>query len=452
LEAAVNEGFDLEVTWPEKVNERIIFLTLIVLFLSSLFYTQTDIDAAAARQATSSEPGVLPTPTGTLAIGRVTVHWTDNARIEPLATRNRRRELMLDIWYPAELKAGPRARYLDVAAFEQALGVEGLRGLLGRHAADLLKTSRLQTHAVEGAPFARSVDRSPVLIFSHGMGTVSQIHTAQIEDLVSHGYVVAAITHTYDAWLTVFPDGRRIPFERIQREAAGRTEEQRIAYEDTRVEVWANDISFVLNELALHNRMRSPAMPFAGHLDLDRVGAFGHSVGGRAAARACQLDGRLHACANQDGVARMLPFYLSEEGWGMDQPFLLIVRERTSPPNDDELRRVGLTRPQADSLIGQLGARRDSTLGRTGGGSSRIVLNFAATDHMSFSDLPMLQARDNDEADMRARVFGVTRDYTRAFFDRTLRRMKAPLLDEAEGEFVDVVQKYPPVPGRPHEK
>src|SRR2546422_4025770 len=382
--------------------KSIILLTLIALSLSNLLYAHASIRAVASVQSTSAEPGALPAPTGPLAIGRVTVHWTDNARIELLATGSRNRELMLDIWYPAENRAGPRAKYLDVATFEQALGVDGLRGLLGRRVADLLKTNRLQTHAVEGVPFARSVNRSPVLIFSHGMGTVSEIHTAQIEDLVSHGYVVAAITHTYDAWLTVFPDGRRIPFERTQREAAGKTEEQRIAYEDRRVELWANDICFVLNELARHKRIRSPALPFAGHLDLGRIGAFGHSVGGRAAARACQIDSRLRACADQDGIARMLPFYLSEQGWGMDQPFLLIVRERTSPPSDDELRRMGLTRPQADSLIGQLRARRDSTLAKTGGGSYRVVLNFAATHHMSFSDLPMLQAGDNDEAAMRA--------------------------------------------------
>jgi predicted dienelactone hydrolase len=402
---------------------------------------------AAGDQAASAEPGALPAPTGALAIGRVTVHWTDTARVEPLASEHRNRELMLDIWYPAEQKAGARAPYLDTAAFESALGVDGLQSLLGRRACDLVKTGRVQTHAVERAPFARSLRGSPVLIFSHGMGTVTQIYTALIEDLVSHGYVVAAITHTYDAGLTLFPDGRHIPLERTRRAAAGGSQDQRIAYEDTRVEWWANDIRFVLNELARQNRIRSAAMPFAGHLDLERIGALGHSVGGRAAARACQLDHRLRAGADLDGVARMMPFYLSERGWGMDQPFLLIVRDGSAiPPTEDELRRMGLTRAQSDARVSQNRARLSSALARTGG-AYRVVLNFAATTHMSFSDLPVLEARDSAEAARQARVLNVLNTYTRAFFDKTLRGMKAPLLDDARaGEFVDVVQRSPPAP------
>src|SRR5262249_39461725 len=156
-------------------------------------------------------------------------------------------------------------------------------------------------------------------IFSHGFGTVSRIYTAQLEELASHGYVVAAITHPYDAMLTVFPDGRRVAFNNAGWKAASGSEEQAIAYENGRLEGWANDIRFVRNELGRHNRTGAPGLPIAGHLDLTRVGAFGHSAGGRAAARACQIDRRLRACVNQDGLARFAPFYLSAQGWGMDQ-------------------------------------------------------------------------------------------------------------------------------------
>jgi predicted dienelactone hydrolase len=408
--------------------------------------------STAGGQTSSSEPVPLPAPTGPFGIGRVTVYWTDSARIEPLATDGRHRELRLDVWYPAEHQDGPRAQYLDAVAFHQALGADGVRALLGRRASDLVKAGRVQTQAVESAAFARSLKRSPLLIFSHGMGTVTQIHTAQIEDLASHGYVVAAITHTYDAWLTVFPDGRSVAFERTRREAAGSSQDQRIAYENTRVEWWANDIRFVLDELVRQNRVRSPAMPFAGHLDLKRVGALGHSVGGRAAARACQLDRRLRSCADQDGVARMLPFYLNEQGWGMNQPFLLIMRDgSTIPPTDEELRRWGQTREQVELQVAQLRARRDSTLAQTGGGAYRVVLNFKSTDHMSFSDLPVLNARDSAEAATRTRVLRTTSNYTLAFFDKTLRGMKEPLLDgSTTGEFVDLVQKFPRTHARKH--
>lgn len=38
-----------------------------------------------------------------------------------------------------------------------------------------------------------------------GLGNPSALYTAAIEDLVSYGYVVAAIDHTYDTAFTVFP-------------------------------------------------------------------------------------------------------------------------------------------------------------------------------------------------------------------------------------------------------
>ena len=399
----------------------------------------------AHSQANNSTSATLPSPSGRFAIGRVTLHLTDNSRVETLAPDHRNRELMIDVWYPAEPQNGPRAPYLDAAAFERALGAKGLHSLLGDRATEIVAAGLIQTHASEGAPFARPLKHVPLLIFSHGMGTVTQIHTAQIEDLVSHGYVVAAINHTYDAWLTVFPDGRAVPFEYKIRPSNSAPQDQRIAYENTRVEWWANDIRFVVDALTRQNRVSFGALPFAGHLDFKRVGAFGHSVGGRAAARACQLDHRFRACADQDGVVGMLPFYLNEHGWGVDQPFMLIDRVRTTAPTEEELRRWGKTREQVNEEVAQLRAHRDATLARVGGGAYRVVLSFAPTNHMSFSDLMLLQSRDEAEATIRARILRVTCDYTRAFFDKTLRGMKAPLLDGGTtGEFIESIQRLPP--------
>jgi hypothetical protein len=39
---------------------------------------------------------------------------------------------------------------------------------------------------------------------------VREIYTAQLEDLASHGYVVAAITRSYDGIVTLFPVSRHI--------------------------------------------------------------------------------------------------------------------------------------------------------------------------------------------------------------------------------------------------
>ena len=202
---------------------------------------------------------------------------------------------------------------------------------------------------------------------------------------------------------------------------------------------------FVLDELTRLNRTGASAPPFAGHLDLSRTGAFGHSAGGQASAHACQIEPRLRACLNQDGLSAMAPYYLDDRGWGMDQAFMLIVRAApAAPPTDDELALLKLTRAQAVDLLAQVRNRQDLTLRRTGQGAYRITLSAEITSHADFGDLRLLQARDDREAAMRAQVLRVVTDITRAFFDRALKGTKAPLPDPvATGGIVERVEEFP---------
>ena len=366
----------------------------------------------------------------------------DPTRIEPLSPSHGYRELMVDVWYPADPSAGKTADYLDASAYERALGTEGFQQQF-RDAADVIKAGAVQTHAVSGAPFSRAASRSPLLILSPGGGMVREVYSAQIEDLVSHGYVVAAITHTYDGIVAVFPDGHAVTHDGKRwpqiPSVAGELNLNQLEWH-------ARDITFVLDELARANRATSSPLPFAGHLEPSRIGAFGHSLGGMAAAHACQRDRRIKACLNQDGAAAMKPFYLDARGWGMDQPFMLIERApRTTPPSDQELAAMTLTRPQADELISRLRHDKDATLRSTAQGSYRVVLESAPTTHGDFTDLPFLGASTASEAGTRARILAVVRSWTRAFFDETLRGRKQPMLaNTSRGEFIETVQRFPP--------
>ena len=142
----------------------------------------------------------------------------------------------------------------------------------------------------------------------------------------------------------------------------------------------------------------------------------------------------------------MKPFYLDARGWGMDQPFMLIERApRTTPPSDQELAAMTLTRPQADELISRLRHDKDATLRSTAQGSYRVVLESAPTTHGDFTDLPFLGASTASEAGTRARILAVVRSWTRAFFDETLRGRKQPMLaNTSRGEFIETVQRFPP--------
>jgi platelet-activating factor acetylhydrolase isoform II len=382
----------------------------------------------------------LPAPTGRLAVGRVTVEWVDRSRIEPLSPDHGYRTLMVDVWYPADASSASLAPYLDGAAFERALGAAGLRRQVGG-AYDAIREGRVQTHAVAGASFSRAVARAPVLVFSPGGGLVREVYAAQIEDLVSHGYIVAAISHPYDAIVTVYPDDHWITYDPKRwpeiPDFPGR-------WNLNQLEWHAKDIRFVLDELERANHAGTPGLPFAGHLDFGRVGAFGHSFGGVAAAQACQSDRRIRACLNEDGLAGKAPFNLDAGAWGMNQRFMLIQRAGDpGPPPDEELAKMKITRERAYELLGRLDRDHDAALQAVRGGSYEVVLTRANTTHMDFTDLPTLGAQTQAEADLHARVMSVVRRWTLAFFDESLRGTRSALLEHAaSGELVESVRRF----------
>lgn len=68
--------------------------------------------AAAPAQAavvTRAEPVrsvALPAPTGSQAVGTVSLHLVDRSRPDPWMPTEKARELMVSLWYPAEKAAG----------------------------------------------------------------------------------------------------------------------------------------------------------------------------------------------------------------------------------------------------------------------------------------------------------------------------------------------------------
>lgn len=324
---------------------------------------------------------------------------------------------MVDIWYPAETSQGPPAPYLDAAAFERALGEAGLRRQLGA-AYDVVRSGRVFTHAVVNAPFSRAAGSAPVLIFSPGGGMVREVYAAQLEDLASHGFVVAAVTHPYDGIVTVYPDGHSITYDAKRWPQIPSFEGE---WNLNQLKWHARDIRFVLDELERVNRGPASAVPFAGHLDLQRVGAFGHSFGGVAAAKTCQTDRRFMACLNQDGLAGRRPFDVDGGSWASTQRFMMIQQAGiTGPPPDEELARMKVTREQAEALVAQLDREHDAAL-KLPGGAYEVVLDRTKMTHMDFTDLPLLGASTAEDAEARARVIATVRSVTLAFFEWSLR-------------------------------
>ena len=225
----------------------------------------------------------FPKPSGPYGIGTLTYHWVDPGRPEAFtADPNAHRELMVQIWYPAKVDpSSSRAPYVPNPG-----ALAPLARLLHWRAFIFRPLKYITTNAIESAPVAHGESSFPVLICSHGRCGFRQENTRLVEELVSHGYIVAAIDHPYAASGVVFPDGRRATFDTRMLDRT---------FVDGKIPYLTQDAIFTLNQLDALNQS-DPKGILTGRLDLQRAGIFGLSLGGEVSAEACLLEPRFRAC------------------------------------------------------------------------------------------------------------------------------------------------------------
>jgi Platelet-activating factor acetylhydrolase, isoform II len=388
----------------------------------------------------------------------VSYAFTDPSRPEPLTqAANARREVMVEVWYPTE--AGMSAQTKTAPYLR---GFDAAQSKLNQHEiSELFRPFTYNgvlpdTHTVENAPFVRGNKRFPLLLFSHGWGNPTFLYTAELEDVVSHGYIVAAVDHPYDTAFTEFPDGRIVLFAQKQFNAAAKQPGGFIAYTRERVEVMAADNRFVLTELLRGTTLKRLQAPFLQRIDKAHVGVFGHSIGGLAAARTCQIDARAMACMDQDSDDnRGSPFIATDIRETESQPFLLFVvssADETSPrqthPDDAALAEMKLARAEYDAIIKTHQTNQLEQLKSIPGGAYRITLyDLPGFIHRSFTDQTLLGASPDGEQSLHN--FRVAETFTLAFFDKYLKGSEHTVLDT--GQVVDPrakVEIFPPMKTR----
>jgi len=258
-------------------------------------------------------PLVLPAPTGPYPVGRTESVWVDGSRTDPLSeTAGEKRQLVIWVWYPASAE-GPHAPYLP----SNWVKVHNRDQGIGRWLESDFST--IQTHAFEDAPISNQERAYPVLLMQPGMGPVPTDYTVFAENLASHGYVVVAINPTYTSNLIVFPDGRVVP--RTEKGTIPDSADAAQADADAnRIgKVWTDDAVFAIDRLQELNA--DPSSPFYTKLDLARLGAFGHSFGGKTAIGLCEIDARCKAGADLDGST-----FSNDLKGTLKQPFMFMTQ------------------------------------------------------------------------------------------------------------------------------
>ncbi|MCC6771250.1 MAG: hypothetical protein IT360_08565 [Gemmatimonadaceae bacterium] len=287
----------------------------------------------------------LPEPSGAYKIGTRWLTLVDSSRTEDLTPDpSDLRHVVVRLWFPADSEVGDPSQYSAPAVSRVTAGALGLPGFVLSH------LPLVKTHSYQRARLANASGKWPLLLFSHGygVGTESQ-NTVQMEELASHGYVVASIDHVHEAGAVPLPGDVVAAFQAppsftdtaamarglamLERIASApdtgallvavRDMQRMVPSLDTSIVRWTDDTRFVLD------RLTAMSAPSAGgdtlmvdRLATDRVGVFGMSFGGATAATFCVLDARCVAGLNLDGLTygaatdsvMVRPFFFATSG------------------------------------------------------------------------------------------------------------------------------------------
>ena len=373
----------------------------------------------------------FPRPSGPYGIGTVTYHWVDEHRPEVFtADPADHRELMAQVWYPAKTTASAtRAPFMPDA--EKLAPELAQRFRQPSFAFDHIRY--VTTNAVPSAPVADDAASYPVLVFLHGLGGYRGHNTFQVEELVSHGYIVVGIDMPYAAASVLFPDGRQ---------AVGRSRDEMFplfraswatvdpaptlngqVYKDGIVPYFAQDVSFTLDQLTALNRV-DPIL--TGRLDLQRAGVFGISMGGLVAPEACRTDARLRACLMMDAP---MPTDVVRDG--LRQPSMWITRDV------DAMRLEGWPQSEIDEHHDSMRATYESLP------ADGYFVQVRGMFHVNFTDYPavspLLPSLGVTGPIDGHRGHTILNAYSLAFFDRELKGQAEAPLDGPAAQYPEVI-------------
>ncbi|MGE7997760.1 alpha/beta hydrolase family protein [Lysinibacillus sp. NPDC093190] len=355
----------------------------------------------------------FPEPTGEYSVGTQAFHLIDKNRKEFVVPNHQvNRELMIQVYYPAEKGTGQPSPYFEqIEALTQQLATtQGFPYIATTH------LGLTETHSYEDATPIKSKEKFPLLLFAHGMSLYSRQNTFQLEELASHGYVVVALNFTGDAATTVFPDGDRVDFTPI---------ENTITFLSDRIKLWEQDTSFVLDEV-IKGDFDKNFKAIAALIDDDNIGMLGHSFGGATSAQMLVKDDRIKAAIDMDGglYGDAMPTN------GPEKPFMLLNAEASinfmkeaysqQPGNRDEL--------FVESYL------RNKTIEKPGVYTAIIP----KTNHGSFTDLAAVSPIINESgADVNA-IFMLINELSLGFFNKNLKGIHDNKLEEIQKEHPEI--------------
>ena len=253
-------------------------------------------------------------PTGKYQVGQKTFFFdkenSGNSRL-----------LSFQVWYPTQTDSDNKAIYQNKEVVEASAQFLGFPLFMINYFSKMKSNSYINTPVFPDKKF-------PVLLYNHGYGGFTSVYQTVFEDLASHGYIVVSIGHEDESALLIVEDGVVISNSPQNEFYAKRAPElngseigqwqniilnsddvnkNRKAYQEMikltplhneSTRLWQSDTKAAYAKLL---EIDKTDKNLKGAFDFEKVGAFGHSVGGAVAGELAYNCSATKAAINLDG-------------------------------------------------------------------------------------------------------------------------------------------------------
>ena len=328
-------------------------------------------------------PTLFAKPMGKYAVGTVSYWVTDPDREEIFITdKHQARQIPIQVWYPAE-----NSSQSDYAPYipEATKVSEAISELLHIPKALLYPLQFKRSNALEKAPISKEKTQYPVLLYLTGLYGHRCISTFQIQELVSQGYIVVGIDCPIAVALATFPDGStlkslpRTLIDPMLNESL--TEENPLlsykgkTFEGGLIAYFAKDVSRVIDFLTTLN-INDPNHLLYNKLNLDRLGAFGVSLGGVIVSEASWRDRRIKASLIMESP---IPKKIAQTG--LPIPTMVITRPAESMRTERK-KSGGWTEKDIEQHLSTMRALFENT-------AESEFVQIPDMFHVDFTDVPL---------------------------------------------------------------
>ena len=160
----------------------------------------------------------------------------------------------------------------------------------------------------------------PLVVFSHGAFGYYESNASTYLELASHGYVVVSIEHPYHSFFTKDTDGKTVIVDRdfindCMNANGDMTEEKIYELSKGWMDIRVGDMNFALDSLIAaaddnnfesywfsDDMAKADVTEVTGHIDTDKIGLMGHSMGGATSVEVSKIRDDIDAVIDIDGT------------------------------------------------------------------------------------------------------------------------------------------------------